>query len=55
MVRRHSVPPHALKRQNSRFKIGAGVAAAAGAGDNDNATRNANANALNSLSPEVSY
>ena len=32
MVRRHSVPPHALKRQNSRFKIGAGVAAAAGAG-----------------------
>ena len=32
MVRRHSLPPHALKRQNSRFKIGAGVAAAAGAG-----------------------
>ena len=30
MVRRHSLPPHALKRQNSRFKIGAGVAAAAG-------------------------
>ena len=28
MVRRHSLPPHALKRQNSRFKIGAGVAAA---------------------------
>ncbi len=24
MVRRHSLPPHALKRQNSRFKIGAG-------------------------------
>ena len=34
MVRRHSLPPHALKRQNSRFKIGAGVAAAAeGRGD----------------------